>query len=53
MKGRILTSKKIQDYNSFENPDSIKPVSFDGAKLTNNKLVIQLPTNSVVVLTLK
>jgi alpha-N-arabinofuranosidase len=51
--GRILTSKKIQDYNSFENPDVIAPAAFNGAKITNNKLNVQLPANSVVVLTLK
>lgn len=51
--GRILTSKKIQDYNSFENPDAIKPVVFNGAKMNNNKLTVQLPPNAVVVLTIK
>src|SRR5688500_12720410 len=31
--GRILTSDKLQNYNSFENPDKIKPTSFTGASL--------------------
>lgn len=51
--GRILTSKNIQDYNSFDNPDKIKPVSFNGAKLNGNYLNVQLPPSSVLVLTLK
>ena len=51
--GRILTSKNLQDYNSFENPDKIKPASFTNAKITGNALQVQLPPNSVVVLTLK
>jgi alpha-N-arabinofuranosidase len=51
--GRILSSKKVQDFNSFETPDAIKPVVFNGAKLNNNKLTIQLPPNAVVVVTLK
>ena len=51
--GKILSSSKIQDYNSFDNPDLIKPTLFNGAKMANNKLTLQLPPNSVVVLTLK
>ncbi len=51
--GRILTSAKVQDFNSFEQPDKIKPVPFKGAALDNNELTIQLPPISVVVLELK
>lgn len=51
--GRILTSKKIQDFNSFEHPDMIQPTSFNGAKINNNTLSVQLPPNAVVVLTLQ
>ena len=51
--GRILTSKKLQDYNSFDQPTKIQPVVFNGAKLSNNTLTVELPPYSVVVLTLK
>ncbi|HSC52422.1 MAG TPA: alpha-L-arabinofuranosidase C-terminal domain-containing protein [Phnomibacter sp.] len=51
--GRILASKKIQDYNSFDEPNKIQPTAYNGAKLTGNSLKLQLPPNSVVVLTLK
>ncbi len=51
--GKILTSKKVQDYNSFDNPTAITPAVFNGAKLTANNLQIKLPPFSVVVLTLK
>lgn len=51
--GRILKSGKMQNYNSFENPDNIVPVAFDGAKLNGNKLTVKLPPVSVVVLELK
>ena len=51
--GRILTSDKLQNYNSFENPDKIKPDSFNGAKLTESSLKLSLPPFSVVVLELK
>lgn len=51
--GRILASAHIQDHNTFEQPDLIKPVAFNGATLTNNTLTLQLPAASVVVLELK
>ena len=51
--GRVLTSPKIQDHNTFETPNKIKPVTFNGASLAANKLNVTLPPVSVVVLELK
>ena len=51
--GRILSSAKLQDYNSFENADKIKPVAFSGASLSGNTLKVKLPAFSVVVLEVK
>ncbi|MGK9477714.1 alpha-N-arabinofuranosidase [Melioribacter sp. OK-6-Me] len=51
--GRILTSEKVQDHNTFENPERIKPASFKGFKLSGNKLQVELPATSVVVLELE
>ena len=51
--GRMLTSAKFNDYNSFEQPDRVKPVAFSGAKKEGNDLVVDLPPMSVVVLDLK
>jgi alpha-N-arabinofuranosidase len=51
--GRILTSDKIQNYNSFENPNKIVPAVFNGAKLTGSILNLNIPPFSVVVLELK
>ncbi|MEJ6980581.1 alpha-L-arabinofuranosidase C-terminal domain-containing protein [Pedobacter sp. P351] len=53
VKGRILSSKKVQDYNSFEKPDFIKPVAFKDASIKGGKLQVKLPPASVVVLELK
>ncbi|CCH51746.1 alpha-L-arabinofuranosidase domain protein [Fibrisoma limi BUZ 3] len=50
--GRILTSAKVQDHNTFENPTKVKPVAFTGAKLTGDNLTVTLPPVSVVVLEL-
>lgn len=50
--GRILSSGKIQDFNSFENPNKIVPVAFKDFKLNNNQLSVTLPPFSVAVLEL-
>jgi alpha-N-arabinofuranosidase len=51
--GRILTSKKLQDHNSFDEPYKIQPTVFNGAKLNGTTMQVKLPPFSVVVLTLK
>jgi alpha-N-arabinofuranosidase len=51
--GRILTSAKLQDFNSFSSPDKIKPQTFKGASLKGNSLQVKMPPFSVVVLELK
>ena len=51
--GRILTSGKVQDYNTFENPAKVQPASFNGANLSGEVLKVKLPPVSVVVLELK
>lgn len=51
--GRLLTSASVSDYNTFEKPNTIQPVAFNGAKKRGEKLAITLPAKSVVVLELK
>ena len=51
--GRILTSDKLQNYNSFENPNKIVPAVFKGAQLNGSRLNLTIPPFSVVVLELK
>lgn len=51
--GRVLTSANVQDYNSFDKPEQIKPVTFKGASLRDNVLKVVLPKHSVVVLEVK
>lgn len=51
--GRILSSAKLDDHNTFEKPDLIKPAIFKGAVLKNGKLKIKLPPFSLVVMELK
>jgi alpha-N-arabinofuranosidase len=53
VKGEVLTADAMDAHNTFENPDAIQPVAFDGAKLAGNKLSLTLPAKSVVVLRLQ
>ncbi|MDH7462624.1 alpha-L-arabinofuranosidase C-terminal domain-containing protein [Chitinophagaceae bacterium 26-R-25] len=51
--GRILTSAKLTDHNTFEQPEKLKPVAFSGANVKGSTLIVKLPPFSVVVLELK
>jgi len=50
--GRMLASPRIQDHNTFDAPEKVKPVSFTGFKKDGSHLSVTLPPASVVVLTL-
>jgi alpha-L-arabinofuranosidase len=50
--GRILRSAKVQDHNTFEQPDAVKPVEFTGAKVEGGVVTLTLPACSVVLLTI-
>jgi alpha-N-arabinofuranosidase len=52
VKGRILSSAKLQDYNSFNEPDKIKPADFNNAVIKNGSITISMPPASVIVLSL-
>ncbi len=51
--GRILTSPSINDHNTFEKPDFVKPAVFNGAKVEKGQLKISMPAKSIVVLEVK
>ena len=53
VKGRVLTSGRVQDRNTFENPNKIKPAAFTGAGISGSTLTVKIPPFSVVVLELK
>jgi alpha-N-arabinofuranosidase len=50
--GRILASPHVQDHNSFDDPEKVKPAVFNGAELKDDMLQVKLPPASVVVLAL-
>ena len=51
--GEILTADKTSDFNDFNHPNTIASTAFKGAKLKGNKLTVQMPAKSIVVLKLK
>jgi len=51
--GRVLRADKIQDHNTFENPQKVKPTVFNNTKLSGNNLSLKISPFSVVVLELK
>jgi alpha-N-arabinofuranosidase len=50
--GEVLTANTMNSYNSFENPDVVKPASFKGFTLKDGILNVNMPSKSVVVLEL-
>jgi alpha-N-arabinofuranosidase len=50
IKGSVLSSSKIQDYNTFENPNKIAPAVFNKFSIKNDILEVTIPPFSVVVL---
>ncbi|MCX8038105.1 MAG: alpha-N-arabinofuranosidase [Candidatus Sumerlaeia bacterium] len=51
--GRVLTHEAMTAHNTFENPQVVKPAAFDGAKIAENGLTVDVPAKSVVVLTIE
>jgi alpha-N-arabinofuranosidase len=51
--GRILKSPRLQDHNTFESPDKVKPVSFTEFTVKDENIEIVIPPFSVIVLEVK
>jgi len=50
--GRVLTADRITAHNTFQQPETVKPVAFNGASISGNTLKVELPSKSIVVLQL-
>lgn len=48
--GKMVTSAKIQDHNTFEKPDVVKISDYKGAKINKGKLTANIPAKSVVLI---
>lgn len=51
--GQILTSGKITDINTFEEPNKVHLQNFTGSHKDSNQLVIDIPAQSIITLELK
>jgi len=51
--GTILTAREMNARNTFDEPDNLKPESFNGFEVNGNKISIHMPSKSVVLLTVK
>jgi len=51
--GRVLTAPEMNTHNTFDGPDTVKPVPFTDAKLAGDSLDVTLPARSVVILELR
>jgi alpha-N-arabinofuranosidase len=51
--GRILHAKTMNAMNTFDNPDAVKPETFDAFTVSKNGLTVSLPAHCVVVLEMR
>jgi len=51
--GELLTADAMDAHNTFDNPEAVHLVAFDGAALKGNRLAVKLPPMSVVVLQIR
>ncbi|HEU4391449.1 MAG TPA: alpha-L-arabinofuranosidase C-terminal domain-containing protein, partial [Blastocatellia bacterium] len=48
--GRVLTAPALNSINTFDKPETVKPVVFNGAQIQGDQISLRLPSKSVVVL---
>jgi len=50
--GTILTAKSIDSYNTFDNPNVVKPAVFNDAKISKTGLTVTVPAKAIISLEL-
>lgn len=53
VQGRILRADRVQDHNTFDSPERVKPALYTGARLEGGVVRCTLPSTSVVVLAIR
>jgi len=48
--GKVITSDRMQDHNTFENTDKVEIKDFSGAVILRSNIRVTLPAKSVVTL---
>lgn len=51
--GTLLTASALQAHNTFEQPEAVKPVPFEGYRVEDGLLTVRLPAKSVAVLAVR
>lgn len=51
--GSIITSKEMNDRNTFDNPEVITETTYNDVSLKNNQIYARIPAKSVVLLTIE
>jgi alpha-L-arabinofuranosidase len=50
---QVLTAERMQDHNTFDTPEQVRPTEFAGATVHDNRVTMTLPAKSVMVLELQ
>ena len=50
---KILTSDKMQDHNTFDDPNKIHIKDFNGFKIDGDNILIDMPSKSIITLEIK
>jgi alpha-N-arabinofuranosidase len=50
--GRVLTTPAMNTHNTFDQPDTVRPANYAGARRSGHDWTFELPSKSVVVVTL-
>jgi alpha-N-arabinofuranosidase len=51
--GRVLTAPTINAINTFDKPETVKPVAYQGATVRGGQILLSVPAKSVIVLELE
>jgi alpha-L-arabinofuranosidase len=51
--GQVLTADRMSAYNDFGKSPDVKPANFDGAKVKDGAVLIEVPAKSVVMLAIE
>ncbi len=53
LEAKVLTASEVNSINTFENPNQVVPVDFEGYRQASDQLTVELPSKSVVALKIK
>lgn len=51
--GRLLTAEEMTAHNTFDQPEEVKPVTFDDITIEENRIKLRIPAKSVLVISVE